>query len=186
MEDESQGEAVFSSIGVLKVKENPEEADIANVSLALICKETGGKGALDCACTSPAAGENWIKEFIKGLSEEDKKNLTEEKSYKTFKFGGGEVRSSIKCVMLPAEVTGVGDTITTITRSISVRIGQFLSEQSRMQLVCIIGGVKTLVLSKRCDILFHRIFNEGYQCHSDSIPIILTLFYCEPTVLTQI
>ena len=40
-------------------------------------------------------GENWIKEFIKGLSEENKKNIIEEKSYKTFKSGGGEVRSSI-------------------------------------------------------------------------------------------
>ena len=107
MKDESEGEAVFSWIGVLKVKENPDEADIANVSLALICEETGGKGVLDCACTSPAVGENWIKEFIKGLSEEDKKNIIEEKSYETFKFGGGEVRSSIKCVMLPVEVTGV-------------------------------------------------------------------------------
>ena len=78
MEDESEFEAEdgFSWIAVLKeVKENPEEADIVNVFLALICEETEteGKGVLDCACTSLVAGENWIKEFIKGLSEEDKK-----------------------------------------------------------------------------------------------------------------
>ena len=80
------------------------------MSLALICEETEGKGVLDCACTSPVAGENWIQEFIKGLSEEDKKNIVEEKSTKTFKFGGGEVRSSIKCVTLPVEVAGVKGT----------------------------------------------------------------------------
>ena len=59
------------------------------------------------------------------------------------------------------------------TTSISVRIGQFLSEQSRTQLVRIIS---TLVLSERRQILFHKIFNEGYQCHSDSVLIVLTLF----------
>ena len=53
-----------------------------------------------------------IKVFIKGLSEEDKKDI-EEKSYKTSKFGGGDVRSSIKCVTLPVEVAGVKGTITT-------------------------------------------------------------------------
>ena len=46
------------------------------------------------------------------LSEEDKKNIAEEKSTKTFRFGGGEVRSSIKCVTLPAEVAGAKGTIT--------------------------------------------------------------------------
>ena len=59
------------------------------------------------------------------------------------------------------------------TTSISVRIGKFLSEQSRTQLVCIIS---TLVLSERHQILFHKIFNEGYHCYSDSVPIVLTLF----------
>ena len=52
------------------------------MSLALIYEGTEGKGILDCArtCTSPVAGENWIKEFINGLSEEDKKNIIEQKS----------------------------------------------------------------------------------------------------------
>ena len=59
------------------------------------------------------------------------------------------------------------------TRSISVRIEQFLSERSRTQLVHVIP---TLVLSERRQILSHRIFNEGYQCHNDSVPIVLTLF----------
>ena len=76
----------------------------------MICEETKGIGI---GRTSPVAGENWIQEFIKGLSEEDKKNIVEEKSTKTFKFGGGEVRSSIKCVTLPVEVAGVKGIITT-------------------------------------------------------------------------
>ena len=63
--------------------------------------------------------------------------------------------------------------ILSTTRSISVRIGQFLSERSRTQLVHVIS---TLVLSEQRQILFHRIFNEGYQCHSDSVQIVLTLF----------
>ena len=116
VEDGSKGEAEdgFSWIVVLEeVEKNPEEADIANVSLALICEETEGKRVLDCACTSPIAGENWIQGFIKGLPEEDKKNILEEKSTKNFKFGGGEIRSSIKCVNLLVEVAGVKGTITT-------------------------------------------------------------------------
>ena len=115
-EDGSEGEAKdeFSRIAVLEeVEKNPEEADIANVSLALIYEETEGKRVLDCAYTSPVAGENWIQEFIKSLSEEDKKKIVEEKSTRTFKFGGGEVRSSIICVTLPVEVAGVKGTITT-------------------------------------------------------------------------
>ena len=67
VEDGSEGEAEdgFSWTAVLEeVEKNPEEADIANVSLALMCEETDGKGVLDCACTSPVAGENWIQEFI--------------------------------------------------------------------------------------------------------------------------
>ena len=83
------------------------------MSLALLCEETEGKGVLDCASTSPVAGENWIKEFIKGLSEDDKKNIIEDKSNKAFKSGGDEVKSSIKCVTLPAEDAGVKGTITT-------------------------------------------------------------------------
>ena len=83
------------------------------MSLALICEETQGKGVLNCACTSPVAGENWIQEFTKGLCEEDKKNIVEEKSTKTFKIGVGEVRSSIKYVTLPVEVAGVKGTIRT-------------------------------------------------------------------------
>ena len=59
------------------------------------------------------------------------------------------------------------------TRSISVRIGQFLSERSRTELVHVIS---TLVLSEWRQILSHRIFNEGYHCHNDSVPIVLTLF----------
>ena len=51
-------------------------------------------------------------------------------------------------------------------RSISVRIGHFLSERSRTQLVHLIS---TLVLSERHQILSHRIFNEGYQRHNDSV-----------------
>ena len=116
VEDGSEGEAEdgFSWIAVLEeVLKNPEKADIANVSLALICEETERKGALDCACTSPVAYENWIQEFIKRLSEKDMKNIVEEKSNKTFKFGGSEVRSSIKCVTLRVEVAGVKGTITT-------------------------------------------------------------------------
>ena len=87
MEDGSKGEAEdgFSWTAVLEVEKNPEEAHIANVFLALICEETEGKGVLDCA--------------IKGLSEEDKKNITEEKSNKTFKFGGSEVRSSLNVLL---------------------------------------------------------------------------------------
>ena len=79
MEDCSKGEAKdrFNWISVLeKVKKIPEEANSANVSLALICEETQGKGVLYSVCTSPTAGENWANEFIKGLSEEDKKNIT--------------------------------------------------------------------------------------------------------------
>ena len=55
VEDGSEGEAEdgFSKIAVLEeVEKNPEEADIADVSLALICEETEGKGLLDCACIS--------------------------------------------------------------------------------------------------------------------------------------
>ena len=118
VEDESEGEAEdgFSWIAVLEeIEKNPEEAGIANVFLALICEETEGKGVYisECARTSPVAGENWIQDFIEGLSEKDKKNIIEGKSNKAFKFGGGEVRSSIKCITLPVEEAGVKGTMTT-------------------------------------------------------------------------
>ena len=83
--DESEGEDEdgFSWIAVLEeVKENPCRSRYCKCVLSLICKETEGRGVLDGACTSPVAGENWIKEFIKGLSEQDKKNIIEEKFYK--------------------------------------------------------------------------------------------------------
>ena len=63
MENGSEGEAEdeFSWIAFPEeVEKNPEEADIANVFSALICEEIEGKGVLDCVCTSPVAGENWI------------------------------------------------------------------------------------------------------------------------------
>ena len=71
MEDGSEGEAEdgFTCIAVLEeVEKNPEEADIENVSSALICEKTEGKGVLDYAYTSPVvAGENRTQELIKGL-----------------------------------------------------------------------------------------------------------------------
>ena len=82
MEDESKSEAKigFSRIAMQEeVLKNPEEADIVNLSLALKCKGNDEKGVSNCACTSPLASGNRINDTIKGLYEEDIKNITQEK-----------------------------------------------------------------------------------------------------------
>ena len=65
-----------------------------------------GSIILDCGCSQNICGEYWLKSYVASLSEEDERKvegIIDEKKTK-FRFGGGEVLSSIKMIKIPSEI----------------------------------------------------------------------------------
>ena len=72
-----------------------------------LCSETLGCALLDCGCTSNVCGELWLKSYLASLSEKEKEKVVDEGSRgKRFRFGGGEVLTSLKQVTFPAVLAG--------------------------------------------------------------------------------
>ena len=126
----------FSWIAEMEEPGRIEEAHTADITLPQIYEETDGKGVLDCACSSPVAGENWVFSFIKSLSIEDQRDVKEEKSNKSFRFGGGEIRNSIKAITLPVIIAGVKGTIKTdvIKADLPLLIGMPVLEKAKIKI----------------------------------------------------
>ena len=60
---------------------------------------------LDTACTSTVCGDRWLQCYLDTLSEEQLKKIREFPGEKLFKFGGGECLKSIKCLLLPCQLS---------------------------------------------------------------------------------
>ena len=78
--------------------------------LCLATKDRSRNIALvDCACPTTVAGQDWIKDYVLSLPQENKPVV--EKSERVYKFGGGERRPSKGVISLPCNLGGVLDVI---------------------------------------------------------------------------
>ena len=80
---------------------------------ALLRSEAAFCAVLDCACSSTDCGTSWLQNYIQMLNDDEKKKIKEFTGGRLFKFGGGEVLSSIACYEIPAYLSGKEITITT-------------------------------------------------------------------------
>ena len=67
---------------------------------------------LDCACSSTVCGKKWLG-YLSSLSETERSKIKQNPGIKVFKFGGGEVLTSIASLELPGILAGRKVTIKT-------------------------------------------------------------------------
>ena len=74
--------------------------------LCLLVEEAGVKGVIDSACSKTVAGNDFITKYIDSLPENTRSSVNHdgEPSTTVFQFGGGERRSSLKKMAIPAVI----------------------------------------------------------------------------------
>ena len=91
------------------VQEN--ECLLANVKgfseITELLIDTFNYALLDSACSSTVCGIDWLNSYMEALSHEDLMKVEEERSDKTFRFGDGNVQTSVKRVKIPVNIVGV-------------------------------------------------------------------------------
>ncbi len=83
----------------LYTKDSPTEAEI-------FMTECFGSAIIDTACTRPVCGQEWLDDYVTGLSQNKLNDLikTEEPSCRSFRFGDGKVVYSTKKLKIPAKI----------------------------------------------------------------------------------
>ena len=88
-------------------------ADTSKPDNALLRSQAAFCAVLDCACSSTVCGTSWFQNYTQMLNDEEKKKIKQFTGGRLFKFGGGEVLSSIACYEIPAYLAGKEITIIT-------------------------------------------------------------------------
>ena len=68
--------------------------------------ETLSYAILDSGCTKSFCGRVWLQCYLDALNESDKSSVQEQESSSKFKFGDGAVQTSLKKVIIPADING--------------------------------------------------------------------------------
>ena len=68
--------------------------------------ETLSYAILDSGCTKSVFGKVWLQCYLDALNESDKSSVQEQESSSKFKFGDGVVQTSLKKVIIPANING--------------------------------------------------------------------------------
>ena len=84
-----------------------------DTEVCLLVGETANKAVLDSACTATVAGSEWVSRYVSGLSAVRKKLVKEYEGERTFKFGGGVRKKSLKKLCLPVYIAGMDLKVTT-------------------------------------------------------------------------
>ena len=69
-----------------------------------IVSETFSSALLDSSRTKTVCGTQWLREYISGLSKEDRKAIVKPKGDRIFKFGDGKVVNARERVIIPATI----------------------------------------------------------------------------------
>ena len=70
-------------------------------NLSLLVKEARKCALLDCTCSSTVCGKRWLDCYLSSLSETEHLKMKQNTRIKIFKFGGGEILTSIASLELP-------------------------------------------------------------------------------------
>ena len=68
--------------------------------------ETLSYAILDSGCTKNVCGNVWLQCYLDILNESDKSSAQEQESNSKFRFGDGVVQTSLKKVIIPADING--------------------------------------------------------------------------------
>ena len=68
--------------------------------------ETLSYAILDSGCTKSVCSRVWLQCYLDALNESDKSSVQEQESSSKFKFGDGVVQTSLKKVIIPANING--------------------------------------------------------------------------------
>ena len=113
-------------------EEEADECLVASVggstNMTALVVESFNCAILDSACSSTVCGNDWLQSYIHSLSEKEVLKVTEKDSNTTFRFGDGEVHTSMKKVKIP--VTIVGKKINIETDVVDCGIPLLLSKKS--------------------------------------------------------
>ena len=71
-----------------------------------LTNEARNCAVLDSGCSSTVAGKLWMDCYLESLPKDDISKVIKEKSSKTFKFGGGEVKTSTETITFPCTLAG--------------------------------------------------------------------------------
>jgi hypothetical protein len=94
----------------------------------ILVAESMGAAIIDTACTRTVCGESWLRQYLDGLTTEQKQQVVSEQSDRRFRFGDGEVVTSGRTVRIPAKI---GNTVCKIeTEVVGAEIPLLLSKPS--------------------------------------------------------
>ena len=68
---------------------------------------------LDSGCSKTVCGQSWLNCYLETLNSDDLKQVKEEETHSSFKFGDGNGMKSVKKVTIPAKIAGVNIYIVT-------------------------------------------------------------------------
>ena len=68
--------------------------------------ETLSYAILDSGCTKSVCSRVWLQCYLDALNESDKSSVQEQESSSKFKFGDGALQTSLKKVIIPADING--------------------------------------------------------------------------------
>ena len=78
--------------------------EVYNCYINKFVGETLNHAVLDSGCTKTVCGASWLDSYIETLSECNRKKIVQSKSETKFKFGDGKTVSSLKSVIVPAQI----------------------------------------------------------------------------------
>ena len=111
--------------------------------LVTLLKESNGCAVLDCGCSTTVCGEEWLNNYVGGLSDYERSKIIEDNSNSTFTFGDGTTIRSIKRVILLCYIGNKFSNITTdvVSYKIPLLLSKLAMKKGKM---CLDFGNDTL------------------------------------------
>ena len=123
--------------------------------------ESMGCAIIDTACTRTVCGKTWFEDFVNSLEEQDKDSIEERESNRKFRFGDGAQVTSIKNVIIPAQI---GEKTCTIsTEVVEADIPLLLSKETlkKARTVLDLNKDKAVMFDKQVPLEFT---SSGHYC----------------------
>ena len=82
------------------------QCDLAVEEMRVFIGEFFSCGLLDSGCPGTVCGKSWLKYYVDSLTNKERNLLEETSSVNRFRFGKGDIESSLMMVKIPAYVAG--------------------------------------------------------------------------------
>ena len=105
---------VTGNIDTVLMNGKEEKAEVEDFKVTYLTQFTGellNMALLDSGCTQSVCGKMWLDAYRQTLPMDVNKSIVTESSKRTFRFGDGELVSSIGRIVVPIYLNGVRKTI---------------------------------------------------------------------------